>query len=220
MSNLYFPFHRLGYQCNPFRAVTDAEWVALAIVPESIEQVLSQPNFQILGDKGHGKTTTLLALAARFGAQGQRVAYEHLEVEQNRFITDLAGLDIFLLDEAQRLTKRERERLLGGRLRLILASHEDLTPLFTRFGLRLATVQFDSAPLAHVTAVLERRLAFFALAGSSQRVAIQPEAIQLLHTTFGADVRKIELALYEVFEEIKSREGIAAIGMEDVKQFL
>ena len=75
MPNPYFPFHALGYQGNPFRAVTDDEWVALAILPDSIETVVNHPHLQILGDKGHGKTTTLLALAARFQKQNQVVAY-------------------------------------------------------------------------------------------------------------------------------------------------
>jgi chromosomal replication initiation ATPase DnaA len=220
MPNPYFPFHSLGYQCNPFRAVTDDEWVSLAIVPESVERVLGEPNFQILGDKGYGKTTTLLSLTARFKAQGLRTAYEHLEVEQNQFTTQLGNLDVFLLDEAQRLIGRERERLMENRLRLVIASHEDLTPLFNRFGLPLATVRFETVPLAHVAAVVERRLAFFALPDGPRRVTLQPEAIQLLHATFGADVRKIELALYEAFEAIKSRADLTTIEAEDVKRFL
>ena len=220
MPNPYFPFHALGYQGNPFQAVTDDEWVALAILPDSIETVVNHPHLQILGDKGHGKTTTLLALAARFQKQNQVVAYEHLEIDQDHFITDLTGLDVFLLDEAQRLTKRERERLLGTRLRLVIASHEDLTPLFTRFGQPLTTVRFDTAPFAHVVAVVERRLVFFALPNVTARVTVSPDAIRFLHTTFGADVRQIEMALYEVFEMVKRWEVICEIGVEDVKSVL
>jgi hypothetical protein len=220
MHNPYFPFHALGYQGNPFRAVTDAEWVELAILPDSIEAVANadEPYLQILGDKGHGKTTTLLALTARFKQRGLRSAYEHLEVEADHFATDLAGLDVFLLDEAQRLTTGERHRLLTAGLgHLVLAGHEDLTPLFTRFGRTLTTVHFDTAPLIHVASVIARRLDYFALPGTVERVTISPEAIAYLHTTFGADLRRTEQVLYEVFESLRGREGGGVVEVEAVE---
>jgi len=222
MHNPYFPFHALGYQGNPFRAVTDAEWVELAILPESIEAVLKadEPYIQILGDKGHGKTTTLLALAARFYQDGWRTAYEHLEVGADHFTTDLVGLelDVFLLDETQRLTRGERHRLLTSGLgHLVVAGHEDLTPLFAYFGLTLITVRFDTAPLFHVASVIARRLDYFALPGAVERVTISPEAIAYLHTTFGADLRRTEQVLYEVFESLRGREGVRVVGVEAVK---
>ena len=83
MTNPFFPFHALGFQCNPFRAVTDSEWVDLAILPDSIPADFV--HLQLLGDQGHGKTTALLALTARFS----RSAYEHLEVDQDQFTTPL-----------------------------------------------------------------------------------------------------------------------------------
>lgn len=221
MPNPYFPFHSLGYQCNPFRAVTDAEWTALAVLPESIEAVKDAPYLQLLGDKGHGKTTALLALAAHLKSQGFRVAYEHLEVDQDHFTTPLAALDAFLLDEAQRLTPSERQRLLQANLaRLIVAGHEDLTPLFSRFGLALVTVRLDTCSFTHIAAVVGRRLNFFALPvppGAPACANISPQALAYLHTAFGADVRQIEIALYETFEVLKGREGVSEVTVEDIQ---
>ena len=228
MPNPYFPFHALGYQCNPFRAVSDEEWAALAVLPESIEAVKDAPYLQLLGDKGHGKTTLLLALAAYFKSLDLRTAYEHLEVGQERFTTPLRSdefirhrLDAFLLDEAQRLTRAERERLLRANLpRLVVAGHEDLSLLFNRFRLPLVTVRLDTCSLAHVAAVVARRLGFFGLPtveGASSRVSISPQALAYLHDAFGADLRHIEAALYEGFETLKGRKGVREMGVEDVQ---
>lgn len=218
MPNPYFPFHALGYQCNPFRAVTDAEWVALAVLPPEVEAVAGVPYLQVLGDKGHGKTTTLLTLTERFRQQGLKAAYEHLEVEADHFITPLSGLDVFVLDEAQRLTSSERHRLLTANLgRLVLAGHEDLTPLFKRFGLSLTTIYFDTTTLEHFSNVVARRLDYFALPDVAQRAGVTPEALAYLYATFGADVRHSEQVLYEAFESVKGREGVEAVGVEEVR---
>jgi replication-associated recombination protein RarA len=219
MPNSYFPFHDLGYQCNPFRAVSDEEWAALAIVPAAVEAALAERHVQILGDKGHGKTTILLALAERFRRAGQGAAYEHLEIGQDRFTSDPAGLEVLLLDETQRLKRSERERLLKrARLpRLILAGHEDLAPWFKRFGLALATVQFDVCPLAHLNAVIARRLAHFTLAGSAAPIGVSADAIQYLHTAFGGDIRLMEQALYEAFEQMRPAGARREIGESELR---
>jgi chromosomal replication initiation ATPase DnaA len=172
---------------------------------------------QILGDKGHGKTTTLLALTERFKQQGRRVTYEHLEVEADHFTTALEGLDGFVLDEAQRLTAGERQRLLRAGLgRLVLAGHEDLTPLFTKFNLALTTVRFDTTTLAHLRAVVARRLEFFAMPEANGWVTVSAEALTYLYKTFGADVRRSEQALYEAFVLARDREGLTEIGIAEL----
>jgi len=221
MSNLYFPFHSLGFKCNPFRAVTDAEWLEVAILPDSLAEVLAHGfvHLQLLGGKGHGKTTALLILADHLKREGQRVAYEHIEIGQTEFVTSLDSLDAFLLDEADRLSEREWDRLLralsvdGRGLRSILSSHEDLTHRFVRRGLPLTTLRFETATLTHVAAVIRRRLAHFALELDLPGVTISPEAIAHLHQTFGADIRVIEQTLYEVFQGRRER---GEIGVEEV----
>src|SRR3990172_8894817 len=72
MINPYFPFHALGFRCNPFRAVTDDEWVDIAILPEPVAEIAAKGfvNLQVLGEKGYGITTTLLAQAAQFKREG------------------------------------------------------------------------------------------------------------------------------------------------------
>ncbi len=215
MTNPFFPFHALGFQCNPFRAVTDSEWIDLAILPDSIPADFV--HLQLLGDRGHGKTTALLALAARFS----RSAYEHLEVEQDHFTTLLDGLDIFFLDEAQRLNPRERGRFFSTMaqtgLRAALGSHEDFSLSFADRGWPLTTIHLDKAPCSHVDAVIRRRLSYFALNPNRPHATLAPEAIAYLHQTFGADLRMIENVLYEVFEELREIGEIREITTAAIK---
>jgi chromosomal replication initiation ATPase DnaA len=222
MGNPYFPFHSLGFKCNPFRAVTDAEWLDIAILPDSLAETLLRGfvHLQLLGGEGHGKTTALLMLADRFRREGRRVVYEHIEIGQTEFVTPLDSLDIFLLDEADRLSAQERQRLLtalsadGRGLRSVLSSHEDLTQRFARSGLPLITLRFDTTTLTHVAAIIRRRLACFALDPDAPGVTVSPDAIACLHQTFGADVRAIEQTLYEVFQRRRER---GEVGVEEVR---
>jgi hypothetical protein len=136
MRDSYFPFHALGYRSNPFRALTDEEWADIVVLPGVvIEAASGAGHLQILGELGHGKTSTLLGLAQQFRRSGLSVAYEYLPIGHDSFTSTLTSLDVFLLDEVQRLRPNERRRLLAATasgLRLVVGSHEDLTPLFNR----------------------------------------------------------------------------------------
>ncbi len=203
----HFPFQALGFQCNPFRALTDEEWAQVALVPAEALAAAQTGHLQIIGPRGYGKTTLLLGLGAHFRRASQAVTYEYLAEGQTRFSATLAGLDIFLLDEAQRLATRERRRLLdtlsqpGISLHLLAGTHQDLGPLFAVRRLPLATCRLEEASATHLRAVLERRLAFFALPGGAG-VSLGPEAITYLHATYAGDLRAMELLLYEAFQQL------------------
>src|SRR5512137_497992 len=76
--NTYFPFHALGLQCNPFRALTDEEWGDIALLPEELLTLEPTAHVQILGERGHGKTSLLMGLAAMGRQQHKKAAYEYL----------------------------------------------------------------------------------------------------------------------------------------------
>ena len=40
MRNPWFPFHSLGFRCNPFRVLTDEEWAEVAVLPEEVLEVV------------------------------------------------------------------------------------------------------------------------------------------------------------------------------------
>ncbi len=207
----FFPFQALGFQCNPFRALTDEEWVAVAVVPEQLQQVMDGgfDNLQILGEQGYGKTTALRWLTAEKRYANFNAAYEYIPEGQEMFQTSLAGLDYFLLDEAQRLTKGERGRLLrqSKAAGLVVAAHENLAPLFGAYGRPLTTIQLGQTTPDHLSAILDRRLRYFALAGV-EPPGFSAAAVDYLWEKFGRDFRAAEIYLYEYFQaRVKDVDG-------------
>lgn len=205
MTNKTFFFHhQLGYRRNPFGALTAEEWTAVAFIPPAVQQVIDAgfTHLQLLGPKGCGKTTTLLKLAAERRAQAQTVTYEYLPEGQHYFTTNPKGLDLFVLDEAQRLRWRERRRWVGcgTAVSLLFSSHADLTPHFQRAHLPLISIWLDEGiSLAHYQSWLEKRLTYFALPGR-RRVELADTAVNALHQQFGRDMREAEYFLYELFQ--------------------
>lgn len=215
-----FHFHTLGFRRNPFGALSDEEWATVAILPPAIQAQLDKASahVQLLGPKGCGKTTTMRRIRADLEAQHLRVAYEYLPEGTTRFATPLTGLDAFLPDEAQRLNRWERRRWLkgvqNGRLRTIFSSHGDLSRLFARRRLPLTTIRIDAQiSLAHYQAVLQRRLAYFAL-NVPPRITFAPEAVAFLYETFGADMREAEYFLYEVWQALEKVGAITAVFLQ------
>jgi hypothetical protein len=222
MSSRYFPFRAIGYECNPFRALTVDEEAALTVLPAAVLDEFhgSGTHLQILGDMGRGKSATLLGLLGQAESSGLRVAYAYLPEGADRFQTDLGNLDLFILDEAQRLSRRERHRLLEAPppsplpialeraslaqtsgFRLVLSSHADLTADFARHQQPVRTVRLESLGPEHARAVIERRLHHFAL-GDRPRATLTPDAHAWLTATFGDDLRATLALLYEAFQTL------------------
>jgi chromosomal replication initiation ATPase DnaA len=213
----YFPFRRMGLRSNPFRVLTEAEWMEVAVLPGGIENMLPDGflHLQVLGDAGRGKTTTLLALKHAFETMGQSASYEYLPPGQSHFKTNLAGIDLFILDEAQRLSIREMRRLhthaarrQTDRPRLVVSSHRDLSILFQRQGLPLQTCTLDRifAPFLHK--LLNHRLEYFAITKQKQ-VRFTEESVTALIDRFGSDLRTLEKHLYEVFQTLSKQRSIS-----------
>lgn len=195
----------MGLKCNPFRVLTDAEWAAVAVVPSPVLDVIMRAStpVQIIGEAGRGKTTTLLAVKTKFLRENVPVVYQYLP-QGTRHFDDrgAATAQVFLLDEAQRLTRGERRRLCrlaASGVRLIFSSHEDLTAVCAAHNLSLTTInlsQPDNARLAHI---LQTRLAYFSTE-EQPAITISGDAIDFLLARFGDDLRSMERFLYEVFQ--------------------
>jgi chromosomal replication initiation ATPase DnaA len=201
-------FEEIGFSCNPFRAITREEWIRAAVIPEPLRLAVREGgHLQIVGETGSGKTTSLLALAEEFRHAGLSCVYEYLPPGRSRFRTRMRRVEIFLLDEAQRLSKgflfigNERGRLLRtaeSGVRLILGSHEDLTDLFRAQGLHLRTVRLHPPGAPELMEILERRLELFARA--ENRTRCSEEAVVWLLKKFGGDLRTMEYFLYDFFQ--------------------
>jgi hypothetical protein len=244
MQRPFFHFPHIGYRRNPFGALTDEEWTAVAVLPPVIEHILVDgfEHLQILGPLGIGKSTTLLALQSWFVEQKEssrrlvlsnaevdaetqrnksapsaksadnpeKITYEYLPEGQHHFVTETSGLDVFLLDEAQRLTRWQRRKLVKAapHVQLIISSHEDLTPLFAKKGLNLTSVDLTGEmDVAWITAVLHKRLSYFAIP-NQPHATLTPAAITYLLETFGQNLRQMEYFLYEVWQQLEDAEPV------------
>lgn len=218
----FFPFFALGYRRNPFGVLSRVEWQQVVVLPPLTEDTLvgGFDHLQLIGPKGRGKTSHLLALTHHFDSLGKSLAYEYIAAGTHRFTTRLNGLQWFLIDEAQRLSPFSRWWMLRAAARglhLIVATHRDLAPLFIRHGLNIATLSVDATSTrAHLQAVLDRRLVFFAR--DDHAVALSPDAIDWLWERFGTDLRATENVLYEAFQQRASRrdDTSTAITVQDL----
>jgi len=215
-----FHFHTLGFRRNPFGALSNEEWAAVAILSPLIEAQLegAGQHVQLIGPKGCGKTTTMRRIWSELTAQQRIATYEYLPDGRNRFGTKLPGLELFLLDEAQRLSMGERRRWVNGvkngRLRTIFSSHNDLSYLFKRRQMPLTTIHIDTQiNLKHYEAVLQRRVAFFAL-DETPRITFSLDAAAFLYETFGSDMREAEYFLYEVWQALEDVGEITAVFLQ------
>lgn len=223
MIHRFFPFHALGLRANPFRALTDDEWTQVAVLRPDVRSALDQTaHVQVLGAMGSGKTTTLMGLAAACRQRGLRVAYQYLPAGQRRFTADLDDLDVLLLDEVQRLSWRERRRLMRiahGGTRLILGSHADLIRVFNRARLPLITIRLDQITPDQLQTILHRRIALAAL-NDPPSITFAPDAIAYLWTTFGVHLRAMDHFLYEVFQRLDQPGAITAARLATIAELI
>lgn len=188
---------------NPFQALTEAEWAEIVVWPDAAASAFAaSDHLQFLGPEGSGKTSLLLACHARLRDDPAcRVALEYLAEGERSRRTPLEQLDLFLLDEAQRLSWWEKRRWVAAAtrypLRFIFTSHTDLSPLFRWYRLPLTTVRLDQPTPAHLQAMLARRLAYF-----NSPLTFTPEALDSLWQQFAPRWRDMEFFLYDVWQHL------------------
>lgn len=200
------PLWEAGFIGNPFRALSDDEWEEVALVPAVVRSVLEWDDtihLQILGAAGHGKSSVLRAMVREARQHRRIAAYEYIPNGADVFLAEIDEGSWFCLDEVQRLSERERQRLIRlcteRKPRLFLGSHEDLTPLFERAGLSLTTVMLDTLDDGHFNTVLENRLSYFSRSGMPH-ATFAPDALSFLRERFGSDLRHTERFLYDYFQ--------------------
>jgi hypothetical protein len=198
------PFAHLNLRRNPFGEFSSDEIALLADVQiDEIAANLADPRYavQFVGEKGYGKTTHLLALRDRFPEAG----YVHIG-EGERAAIPLGNP--LLIDEAQRLTRRQRRQVFGSCEPLVLGTHVDFHRSLIRAGRRVETVEVGRRMNPQrLHALLNARIHWVRRnEGPLPAICIET-AIRLLQR-FGPDVRQIQRELYNVFQSMSFIQNI------------
>lgn len=199
------PFFHLNLRRNPFGELTAAERTRLAIVEcDAALQHLKSPRsvIQVVGERGYGKTTHLLALAAQFPEN----AYVHIPEGQHAAIP--AQGEPLLIDEAQRMTRVQQWTTFRSQRRLVLGTHSDFEPALRRAGrpvLTIAANQFTDA--TRVQNLLNARIESVRRdAGSIPQIS--EATASLLFKQYGSDIRSIEHSMYLTFQQLRSVQDV------------
>jgi len=202
-------FAHLNLRRNPFGELSAEERGHLAITDvEDVRSFLEQqgrplpPAVQIVGDKGHGKTTHLLALLRQYPA----ACYTWLpEGETVTIRTD--GEPIFI-DEAQRLMRRQQKAIWGMPKRLILGTHQDFEHSLRHAGRAVMTIAAErqTSPQRVHEIVNSRIRLFRRCSGAVPEVSLN--VAEQLCERYGSDIRAMLRCLYEHFQSMKNFEDV------------
>lgn len=163
---------------------------------------MSRSVVQIVGEKGYGKTTHLLALATHFAS----ASYVHIP-EGERIAIPKTGEPI-LIDEAQRLTLMQRLQVFRSNRRLILGTHKDFEKDLRRAArsvLTIAADQFTNESRIH-TLLNARVQSARRTDGSIPTITMQTAS--RLFAQFGSDIRSIEHSLYHTFQQLRDIQDV------------
>jgi len=199
------PFFHLNLRRNPFGELTAAERTRLAIVEcDAALQHLKSPRsvIQVVGERGYGKTTHLLALAAQFAEN----AYVHIPEGQRAAIP--AQGEPLLIDEAQRMTFVQQWKTFRSQRRLVLGTHSDFEPALRRAGRQVLTIAADQfTDATRVQNLLNARIESVRRdAGSIPQIS-QGTAAELFKQ-YGSDIRSIEHSMYLTFQQLRSVQDV------------
>ena len=197
-------FAQLNLRWSPFGELSSLEWASLASVDvEHVVSRLCNPSYaaQFAGQNECGKTTHLLAIRDKFPHAG----YVHIPEGEPRAIPDGCPL---IVDEAQRLTRLQRFRLLGRRVPLVLGTHEDFGRALRRAGRDVETLSVGSPTDPNRLYVLVNRLIRRFRRGPGHVPWVSRATAELLVARCGPDLRAIEGLLYHRFQEMREVEYV------------
>ncbi len=195
-------FAHLNLRWNPFRDLTRDEWIDLADADcAGILNHLSghdaRPVVQLLGKKGAGKTSHLLAILRH----RPEAAYVHIPEGQRREIPEAR---LILIDEAQRLTRRQKRHLFRSDTPLVLGTHTDFSARLTRCGRSVLSVHVHrQMTVERLHRLINARIAW-SRRGPGTVPSVSSETTRALWTQWQPDVRRIMRELYLQFQNMKT----------------
>ena len=205
-------FAHLNLRRNPFGELNAHERSQLAIVEVSdITAFLNQrpsglfPAVQIVGEKGYGKTTHLLAL---------QNCYPHCTytwMPEGEEVTVNTNGDPVFVDEAQRLTRKQQASLWREQKRLVLGTHFDFSDSLRSAGRAVLTIEARrKTNPAQVHAIMNERIRMF-------RRSLEPvpeiswTVAEQLCERYGSDIRAMLGCLYEHFQSMKDFDDVRKV---------
>lgn len=189
---LRLAFSHLNLRFNPFGEPSPPERAELASVETS--DLSAGEIVQFIGDSGRGKTTHLLALAARHPA----AVYVKLEEGQDAWSREPPEGAPFLLDEAQRARPERLRALLRSGRTVALGTHADLSGLAPR---AIRTVQVGGWGVSSLGPIVARRIEW-ARRGPGPVPIVSDTALAILVSKHGDDLRSLLSELYDVFQTL------------------
>lgn len=221
----YFPWTHLGLRSNPFQSLSTTDWRQIAVLPNQLGHFMREPSriLQVSGPKGSGKTSALFAIQRELEQRGVHAEYVYIQQDG-----EFPGLKhdpdrAILLDEAQRLPVRRMRRLLldsarpsgrGLNPRLVFSTHSNWSALMQKHSIDFTSVDLATPTARDLASILAQRVDHFALPEGT-RVYFEDEAVRLLLTTFGADLRAMESLLYAYFQSIPDRGEIRTSALKE-----
>lgn len=194
------PFAHLNLRRNPFGEVELFRRVEFAVVDvDRYIEPLKQPRaaLQFFGEKGHGKTTHLIAIMQRF----PDAAYIHVG-EGERPVIPVG--DPLFIDEVQRVRPAERRRIYRRDVPLVFGTHRNFTKELKRYGRDVVTVTpSGNLSVGQLLEILNRRIQW-ARRGADRIPRVTTATAQTMIGRHGADIRAIEAAMYNIFQQLES----------------
>ncbi len=210
----------LPFGDNPFEELSPAalarvyEWPA-----EALRFVAGEADcLHVVGDCGMGKTAVLRQIEHRLAAEGVAASYACVPIHGRFDVAELEGEAVVLLDETDRLSRRDLGRALttlrDAGCRAALAGHRSQLREIRRAG--FAPEYLELGPLgsaAKVADVFEARVALAASTGECP-CRLTPEAAEALRQHSGGNIERCLEIGYEVFEDL---DRLRAIEVADVE---
>jgi hypothetical protein len=205
----------MGLSGNPFRVVPPDEIPELYAMPPDgqgprADEIArsSVRCVQILGEAGFGKSTLLATICALLEDEGLLCERLYLPPDHDGvFVEPADGIDVYLIDEAQRLTKKARRAarlwLDDGARRLIVTTHEDLR---RAFGDELESFEIPKADAAAIERVFRRRIEFSG--GDPEAIRLTLRGARWLESESGGCLRVVENLCYELFQTLDAAQAI------------
>lgn len=198
------PFAHLNLRRNPFGELDLALWAELAVVEvDHLVPRLKRRGYavQFIGPKGRGKTTHMLALVRHFPL----ARYVHVGENESPRIPPSHPL---FVDEIQRVPRRRRRRLFRRPVSLVIGTHEDFRSELAASGFQVETIGVAGALDARrLSEILNLRIEAARRAPGPVPQVTLPTG-QAMIDRFGDDVRAIQGAMYDLFQNLSGVQDV------------